>query len=137
MGAKFRFEHANIMAFVTSRSYGAPRVRKSDLVNFLDAFSDDVRRWLIPERDFEPWPEQIAKIAARASSLLGEMREIAHQEVLPGSTVERVLEELRSELSDYPLFALAVGNGSRLRETAEDLARTPMYGQLLVLIPHQ
>jgi len=57
--------------------------------------------------------------------------------VLAPATVERVLEELRSEFSDYPVFALAVGNGERLRETAHDLARAPMYGQLLVLIPEQ
>lgn len=137
MGAMFRLEHANIMAYVTSRSYGAPRVRERDLSEFLDAFKYDARRWLIPERGFEPWPEQVAEIARKASSRLRQMHDSFEREVLTPSTVGSVLEELRSEFSDYPLFALAVGTGGRLRETAQDLARAPMYGQLLVLIPEQ
>lgn len=137
MGARFQLEHANIVAYVTSRSYGAPRVRERDLSEFLDAFRYEARRWLIPERGFEPWPEQIAEIASNARSRLSRLRESDDREVLAPATVERVLEELRSEFSDYPVFALAVGNGERLRETAHDLARAPMYGQLLVLIPEQ
>jgi len=135
MGAVFRLEHANIMAFVTSRSYGAPRVLRRDLSEFLDALKYTAKHWIIPERGFEPWPEQIAEIAGRASSRLHEMRESVERETLSGAIVEKLLEELRSELSDYPLFALAVGQGERLRETAHHLARVPMYGQLLVLIP--
>ena len=125
------------MAYVTSRSYGPPRVRERDLSEFLDAFKYDARRWLIPERGFEPWPEQVAEIARKASSRLRQMHDSFEREVLTPSTVGSVLEELRSEFSDYPLFALAVGTGGRLRETAQDLARAPMYGQLLVLIPEQ
>ena len=30
MGALFKLDHANIMAFVTSRSHGAPRVRRDE-----------------------------------------------------------------------------------------------------------
>lgn len=135
MGARFQLEHANIVAYVTSRSYSAPRVRERDLSEFLDALRYEARRWLIPERGFEPWPEQIAEIASNARSRLSRLRESDDREVLAPATVERVLEELRSEFSDYPVFALAVGNGERLRETAHDLARAPMYGQLLVLIP--
>jgi len=133
----FRLEHANIMAFVTSRSYGAPRVGETDLSEFLDAFKYDARRWLVPERGFESWPEQVAKIASNASSRLRQLRESTDREVLAASTVEKVLEELRSKFSDYQLFALAVGKGERLRETAQDLARAHVHGQLLVLIPEQ
>lgn len=31
MGAYFKLEHANIVAYVTSRSYGVPRIRRLDL----------------------------------------------------------------------------------------------------------
>lgn len=137
MGARFQLEHANIVAYLTSRSYGAPRVREHDLSKFLDALRYEAKQWLIPERGFEPWLEQIAEIASNARSRLSRLREYDDREVLPPATVERVLEELRSEFSGYPLFALAVGNGERLRETAHDLARAQMYGQLLVLIPEQ
>ena len=137
MGAFFKLDHANIMAFVTSRSHGAPRVRRDDLAEFLDALAHDARRYLIPEPAFEPWPEEIAEVAARAASRLRETHEFGDRETLPGLVVERVLEELRSELSDYALFALAVGAGERLRETAKQIASAPMYGQMLVLIPEQ
>lgn len=137
MGAMFRLEHANIMAFVTSRSHGAPRVRVDDLSDFLEAFKYDARRWLIPERGFEPWPERVAEIASKARARLHQLRGSTDREVLHPSTVELVLQDLRSEFSDYPLFALAVGKGSELREAARELASSPMYGQLLVLIPEQ
>lgn len=137
MGAFFRLDHANIMAYVTSRSYGAPRVRRRDLSEFLDALAHEARRYLIPEPAFEPWPEEIAEVAARAASQLRETREFGDRETLPGMVVERLLEELRSELSDYSLFALAVGAGEHLRETAREIASAPLYGQLLVLIPEQ
>ena len=55
MGTIFKLEHANIMAFGTSRSHGAPRVRKLDLSEFLEALVYDGERYLIPERDFGPW----------------------------------------------------------------------------------
>lgn len=137
MGAFFKLDHANIVAFVTSRSHGAPRVRRRDLSEFLDALTYDARRYLIPEPTFEPWPEEISEIAARAASRLRETRNFDDRETLPGLIVEQVLEELRSELSNYALFALAVGDGERLRETAKQIASAPMYGQLLVLIPEQ
>jgi UDP-2,3-diacylglucosamine pyrophosphatase LpxH len=137
VGAFFKLDHANIMAYVTSRSYGAPRVRRRDLGEFLDALAHEARRYLIPEPAFEPWPEEIAEVASRAASQLREARGFGDRETLPGLVVERILEELRSELSDYALFALAVGAGEQLRETARRIASAPMYGQMLVLIPEQ
>jgi UDP-2,3-diacylglucosamine pyrophosphatase LpxH len=135
VGAFFKLDHANIMAFVTSRSYGAPRVRRRDLEEFLDSLAYDARRYLITESAFEPWPEEIAKVASRAASQLRETRDLGDRETLPTHVVERVLNELRSEFSDYALFALAVGAGEGLRQTAKQIASAPMYGQLLVLIP--
>lgn len=135
MGARFKLEHANIMAYATSRSYGAPRVLRQHLSEFLDALRYTAREWLIPEVGFEHWPEQVAEIANRAASRLSEMPESAERETISGGIVEKVLEELRSELSDYPLFALALGQGQRIRETAIQLAHAQMWGQLLVLIP--
>jgi UDP-2,3-diacylglucosamine pyrophosphatase LpxH len=137
VGAIFKLDHANIMAFVTSRSHGAPRVRRSDLNEFLDALAYDARHYLVPEPGFEPWPEEVAEVALRAAVLLRETQGFGDRETLPGMVVERVLEELRSELSNYALFALAVGAGERLRETAKEIASAPMYGQMLVLIPEQ
>lgn len=136
MGARFKLEHANIVAFVTSRSYGAPRVRRSDLSEFLEALAYNSREFLISEHGFESWSGEVAEVASRALSRLNEIGGDREREVLLHSgTVEKLLDELRSELSDYPLFALAVGKGKQLRKVAESLARVHTYGQLLVLIP--
>ena len=47
MGAMFRLEHANIMAYVTSRSYGPPVFRNATCRSFRRV-QHDARRWLIP-----------------------------------------------------------------------------------------
>jgi len=135
MGARFKLEHANIMAYITSRSYGPPRVIRQDLVEFLDVLSYEAERYLIPEREFEPWPEEISNIARRASSKLSEISDDRQNLVVPPPTVGRILEELQTEFAYYPLYALAVGAGDYLQEKAREIARAPMYGQLLVLIP--
>lgn len=135
MGAMFKLGHANIMAYVTSRSYAPPRVLRQHLVEFLDVLSYDAERYLIPERGFEPWPTQIAAIAREAASRMRESRYEEEKPVVPPPTLARLLEELRNEFSVYPLYALAVGSGRELQEVARELASTPMHGQLLVLIP--
>lgn len=134
MGAIFKLEHANIMAYVTSRSLGPPRVLRRDLAEFLEALAYRAEEYLIPERGFEPWPEQIAIIARES---LDRMRETPGEDlpVVPPPTVGRLLDHLRSEFADYPLYALAVGHDERLRMLAGEVAAAPMYGQLLVLIP--
>jgi 3',5'-cyclic AMP phosphodiesterase CpdA len=137
MGAFFRLEHANIMAYVTSRSAGAPRIRRHDLQDFLDAFAFGARDQLITEPGFEPWPDGISDVARQASNELREVQDYGEREALPVQVAERILAELRSELSDFAVFALAVGASNRLRETARQIAHAPMYGQLLVLIPEQ
>lgn len=146
MGAIFRLEHANVMAYLTSRSFAAPRVRQQDLSEFLDVFIYNPEQYLIPERGYEPWPEHVAEIARRARTRLDETRgnsndpserQFGEQRVVNGRVVEDLLSELRSEFSYYPLYALAVGEGDELREKAESLARLPFYGNLLVLIPEQ
>lgn len=135
MGAIFKLEHANIMAYVTSRSYGPPRVLRQHLGEFLDVLAYEAERYLIPERGFEPWPTEIAAIAQRASSRLRETPDTPEAHVVPPPTVGRLLEDLRAEFADYPLYALAVGAGEQLQQVARELARAPLYGQLLVLIP--
>lgn len=145
MGAIFKLEHANIMAYLTSRSYGAPRVRRTHLSEFLDVFIDEPQRYLIPERGFEPWPDEISQIARRAKSRLRESQEtrqirntnLEDYELVPGHSVERLLSELRSEFSYYPIYALAVGEHENLRDKARSLAEMSFYGNLLVLIPDQ
>jgi hypothetical protein len=72
MGAIFKLEHANIMAYVASRSYPPPRVLRQHLGEFLDVLSYDAERYLIPERGFEPWPTEISAIARKAASRLRE-----------------------------------------------------------------
>lgn len=135
MGAIFKLEHANIMAYVTSRSSGPPRVLRQDLADFLEVLAYRAKEYLIPERGFEPWPEQISTIAKEA---LGRMESMPgmHQAltVAPPITL-RLLEDLRFEFSDYSLYALAVGSNERLQSIAREFANAPMYGQLLVLIP--
>lgn len=138
MGASFRLEHANIMAYVTSRSSGAPRVLREHLHEYLEVLVYRARDYLIPERGFEPWPEHISGIARQALERLnqradGERGE--RGETVAPPQVERLLEGLRSEFSDFPVYALAVGGDRRLRDEAEHLARMPLYGNLLVLIP--
>lgn len=132
-----RLDHANIMAFVTSRSYGAPRVSRSDLSKFLDALASDARRYFVTETMPEPWTKNIAKLALRAASQLRETQDFGNRETLPVRVVERILEELRSEFAVYSLFALPVGSGEELRKSALDMAHAPMYGSLLVFIPEQ
>lgn len=136
MGAVFELEHANIMAYLTTRSYGPPRVLRKDLVGFLRMLELQAEHYLIPERGFESWPEQISSMAHEALSRLEKDPSDRSSFVVPPPTVGRTLEDLRSEFADYPLYALAVGPGGKLRETAQELARAPLYGQLLVLIPH-
>ena len=135
MGARFKLRHANLMAYVTSRSYGAPRSQWDDLQGFLVALRDEARKFLIPERDFEPWSEYVSDIAARAIEKLESSDQLRDGDLVSGAQVERILEELRTELADYSLFALAVGDTDEIRLAAERLAREPLYGELLVLIP--
>jgi hypothetical protein len=144
MGAIFKLEHANMMAYLTSRSFAAPRIRAIDLEKFLDVFIENPQQYLIPERGFEPWPEHISELASRAKSRLLEREAIFTQasdrrflegEVINGRTVEDLLAELRSEFSYYPLYALAIGKGSNLPDVADWLARQSLNGSLLVLIP--
>ncbi|MGH7960293.1 MAG: metallophosphoesterase family protein [Candidatus Binatia bacterium] len=137
MGAIFKLEHANIMAYVTSRSFGPPRVLRQHLGEFLKVLSDEAERYLIPERGFEPWSTEMAAIARRAFARLQETTEDRDSIVVPPPAVGRLLEDLRAEFADYPLYALAVGQGDRIQTVARELASAPMYGQLLVLIPEQ
>jgi hypothetical protein len=135
MGAIFKLEHANIMAYVTSRSYCAPRVSRSVLFEFLNALAYNAREFLIPEIGFEPWPEQISKIANRAMTRLDKMWSNEQREIISGQALEELLGELRSEFSDYPLYSLAVGSGQKLKNKAREIAHRQMHGGLLVLIP--
>lgn len=137
MGAVFKLEHANIMAYVTSRSLGPPRVLRQDLTEFLQLLAYQTELFLIPERGLEPWAQQIATVARESLASLRESPGAQDQTVVPPPAVGRLLENLRTELSYYPLYALAVGTGERLRTTARELASVPMDGQLLVLIPDQ
>lgn len=131
MGAQFRLEHANIMAYVTSWASAPPRLLRDDLREFLLMLAYNPREYLIPERHFENWPDEISTVARTALEQVGDQRE----ETVAPASVERVLTPLRSEFADYPLYALAVGGGERLRQQAHQLAELPLYGQMLVLIP--
>lgn len=136
MGAIFKLEHANIMTYVTSRSYSPPRVLRQHLGEFLDVLSYEAERYLIPERGFEPWPTQIAAVAREAAMRLRESPSSAQENpVVPPPTLGRLLEGLRNEFSAYPLYALTVGSGGEVQEVAREIASAPMHGQLLVLIP--
>lgn len=135
MSSLFQLEHANIMAFMTSRSHGVPRIRKRDLLGFLNALEYDAKRWLLTERNFDPCLQRIAIIAAQANLRLNEIRHSIEKEIISSIIVERVLENLRSEFSCFQLFALAVGHGEHLRDAAHRLTMTNMYGKLLVIIP--
>lgn len=137
MGAIFKLEHANIMAYITSRSYTAPRVLRQHLGEFLDMLSYEAERYLIPEFGFEPWPTEIAAVARETASRMHESASNQESAVVPPPTLGRLLEELRNEFATYPLYALALGAGERVQEAARDLARARMHGQLLVLIPER
>lgn len=137
MGAIFKLEHANIMAYITSRSCSTPCVLREHLGGFLGALSDNSKRLLISE--FRPgalnWRFKVAEIANRALNQLQEITYESETDIVFPSTVERVLESLRTEFSYFPLYALAVGFDRQTDEVARKAARTGMYSQLLVLIP--
>lgn len=135
MGAIFKLEHANIISYVTSRTYAPPRVLRQHLVEFLDALSYETERYLIPERGFELWSTQIASIAREAASKVRESQYGEETPIVPPPTLALLLEGLRNEFSIYQLYALAVGSGRELQEVARKLASTPRRGKLLVLIP--
>ncbi len=136
MGAIFKLEHANIMTYVTSRSYPPPRVLRQHLDEFLDVLSHEAERYLIPERGFEPWPTEIATVAREAAMRLRESPSSVHETpVVPPPMLGPLLEGLRNEFSAYPLYALTVGSGGEAQEVAKEIASAPMHGQLLVLIP--
>ncbi len=80
MGAQFRLEHANIMAYVTSRSGAAPRLLRQDLQEYLQVIAYNPREYLIPERHFEDWPDQISAAARGALELLGDA---SHETIAP------------------------------------------------------
>jgi UDP-2,3-diacylglucosamine pyrophosphatase LpxH len=136
MGATFRLEHANIMAYVTSRSYGAPRVRRRDLAEFLDAFKNEPKKWLVALNGFDYQIERIAEVASHASSRLHKIRSSDDTEIIYGSTVEKVLEELRSEFSVFPLFALAVGGLRYQSQVVQDLLESFVEGVLIIISEH-
>ena len=135
MGAVFKLEHTNIMAYVTSRTDAPPRVPRRHLSEFLNVMAYESERYLIPEPGFEEWSHKISAIAQHASTRLEEIADSHETLVLFSSTVRRLLEDLRIEFADYSIYALAVGADERLREIARELAMKPMYGQHLVLIP--
>ena len=135
MGAVFRFEQANIVAYLTSHSIAAPRTNRDDLVLFLEAFAERATDYLFAEVESGDWPERISTIARNALAQLVELTNRENDQVLLPQTVKRVLEDLRDEFVGFPIYALAAGSGARLREAARSMASAPLYGQLLVLIP--
>lgn len=148
MGARFRLEHANIMGYITSPNGSAPRVRRASLREFLDMLVHSAREYLIPERGFEEWPEQISAVAREGLERLdreahgdaAQLRSVPFRVREDEATVTparaaRVLEPLRTEFSHYSMYAMAVGQSERLRGRARYLAQLPLYGNLLVLLP--
>lgn len=146
MGAIFKLEHGNIMAYLTSRSFAAPRVRQNDLVDFLQSFIDTPGRHILFEKGHDRWPYRVADLAERALEKFRELESSStrdpdslrqRENIVNGRIVEGLLSELRSEFSYYPLFALAVGGGKELQAKAKELAKKDLYGNLLVLIPDE
>jgi len=107
------------------------------LTEFLEALAREARSYLVSEPGLDRRREEISKAAAQAASNLRETSDLVAGETLSGLFVERTLGELRQGFSSYTIFALAVGVGEQLREAARELARVPLYGQLLVLVPDQ
>ena len=135
MGAVFKIEHANIMAYLTSGSYSPPRLLRQDLDEFLEMLAYGAQEYLIPEHGFEPWADEISTIAREALGRLGGASVAWEGAIVPPPLVERLLKNLRSGFANYPLYALAVGHEERVQTAARELANAPLHGQLLVLIP--
>jgi Calcineurin-like phosphoesterase len=135
LGAIFKIEHGNIVNFLTSRAYAPPRVLKQHLFEFLEMLSYQAEQYLIPERGFEPWPKDIAALARETLSNLEETASLRDSSLVPPSKLATLLKSLQNEFTVYPIYAMAVGGGNLLRQAAMDLARAPLHGQLLVLIP--
>lgn len=137
MGAKFKLKHANIMAYLTSTSNEAPRILRADLSEFLETISYNSEQYFIAEYQSERWSNQIKDIANQALKKLHDSIEYCKDEALPRIIVKKVLEDLKFELSNFSLFALAVGKGKKLEKTAYRLARENMGHHFLILIPEE
>ena len=138
MGAYFKLEHANTMAYVTSSATTPPRVRREDLWDFLCVLAYEAKNYLIPEEGSGSWSDEISEAARRALTLFRDLPSTSGTDpdvVMRPSTVGRILCELRAEFSQYPLYALAIGGGKEVDRVARELAHAPMHGHLLVLIP--
>ena len=135
MGVFFRMKHVNIMSYLTSRSYGPPQIMRQDLHEFLMLFLKGYggEEYFVAERGFDTWPNEMSSLAETAMNKLEKISIEDDYQIVHPPTVEHLLEELRSALSVFPLFALAVGD--RIRKQAREIAQAPLYGQLLVLIP--
>lgn len=137
MGAKFKLKHANIMAYLTSTSNEAPRILKNDLYEFLETIIHNHNQYFIAEHQSEMWSTTIKDIANSSLNELNRSMEHWEDETLPRTIVKKVLEDLKFELSDFSLFALAVGKGEDLTNTAYGLAQENMGHHFLILIPEE
>lgn len=137
MGAKFQLKHANIMAYLTSTSNEAPRIFKNDLSEFLEIIISNHNEYFIAEPQSERWSETIKNMANSSLKKLNDSSEYWEDETLPSLIVKTVLEDLKLELSEFSLFALAVGKGKELADVAYNLAQEKMGHHFLILIPEE
>ena len=144
MGAVFRLEHANLVAYLTSRVGAPPRTSIGTLREFVQLLMhpgeglistepDGPWRWRFPEfgSGAANWGEAVSRTARVAWEKLPAV-DRANDLVI---NIDPFLGELRSLFSSFSAYAMAVGGGDRLREAARDLARRRTFAHLLVLIP--
>ena len=135
MGARFELRHANLMAYVTSRSFGAPRTARGDLHDFLFALEYEPKRFLISGSGSKFGLVYLSQVAGDALTKMERSSQEGRDGIVSSGVVGHLLEDLRRELSDYSIFALAVGESKELRRIAERLSQEPLFGEILVLIP--
>ncbi|NOK17401.1 metallophosphoesterase family protein [Corallococcus carmarthensis] len=142
MGFHFRFEHVNLVAYLTTATAEAPTATSGDLHEFVGALAQSDPRTFFVSRDRQ-WLSRMQVAAGFALEQLpfGRRDDVAP---LESGVVSRVLQPLRDELSSFELYGFVVpsgggrrGNGrkdSMLMSSMGFLA-TASHANALVLFP--
>jgi len=132
MGAIFRIEHVNIMAYLTTHSSVSPRFVRKEIQEFLNALIENRGIQLI-EEGHGFLGKLIRNKASIALKEIGSKTDVSLREIMNINEVDRILRELRDMFMEFPVHALALGRESRTQ--AERLAKMDLGYSVLVLIP--
>jgi len=118
MGDKLKLEHANILAYLTIKSYPQPpRLQRDMLMNFLESFKEgEIYKHMIVSD--KPCREEFIKAAKLGiASLKSEL--VKSDEILEDDIAERSLIGLKELVSRYLFYGLSVGSSHDIIELRE------------------